>query len=78
MTNPLEELTAREREILELMAAGRSNPAISEQLWLSPKTVETHVRAIFSKLGLFPDQTSRDRRVVAVLTYLAARRLAVA
>lgn len=66
---PLDELTDREREILGLMAEGRSNPAICESLFLSPKTVESHVRRIFMKLGL-DDSGSSSRRVLAVLTYL--------
>jgi DNA-binding NarL/FixJ family response regulator len=65
----LEALTGRERDILALMAQGRSNRAISEQLFLSPKTVETHVGAIFSKLGLLP-AADDHRRVLAVITYL--------
>jgi len=66
--SPLDELTPREREILGLMAEGRSNPAIAERLTLELKTVEGHVRAIFSKLGL--EQTIEDhRRVLAVLAY---------
>ncbi len=65
----LANLTDREREILELMAEGRSNQAIGERLFLSPKTVETHVGSIFSKLGLH--QTPDDhRRVRAVVMYL--------
>ncbi len=70
---PLEELTEREREVLTLMAEGRSNQAISERLFLSPKTVETHIANIFSKLGLLaaPDD---HRRVLAVLTFLRAER----
>jgi DNA-binding NarL/FixJ family response regulator len=67
--SPLDELTAREREILGLMAEGRSNQAIADRLVLELKTVEGHVRAIFSKLDLEP--TAEDhRRVLAVLAYL--------
>jgi DNA-binding NarL/FixJ family response regulator len=67
--NPLDELTTREREILALMAEGRSNHGICQKLYLSPKTVESHVHNIFSKLDVTaaPDD---HRRVVAVLTYL--------
>jgi len=66
---PLDELTPREREILQLMAEGLSNQGIAERLVLDPKTVEGHVTRIFSKLGLEP--TGADhRRVLAVLTYL--------
>jgi DNA-binding NarL/FixJ family response regulator len=65
----LDELTPREREILGLMAEGRSNQAIADRLVLEVKTVEGHVRAIFSKLQLEP--TAEDhRRVLAVLAYL--------
>jgi DNA-binding NarL/FixJ family response regulator len=65
----LDELTPREREVLGLMAEGRTNAGIGRQLWLTEKTVETHVRTILMKLGL---QVSSDdhRRVLAVLTYL--------
>ena len=68
---PLDELTEREREVLGLMAEGRSNGAICQTLVLSPKTVEANVRQIFQKLGL---QQSPDnhRRVLAVLAYLRA------
>jgi DNA-binding NarL/FixJ family response regulator len=65
----LEHLTGREQDILALMAQGRSNRAICEQLFLSPKTVETHVGSIFSKLGLLP-AADDHRRVLAVITYL--------
>jgi DNA-binding NarL/FixJ family response regulator len=67
--SPLDDLTAREREVLEVMAEGRSNQAICQRLHLSPKTVEAYVRAVFTKLGLH--QGSDDnRRVLAVLAYL--------
>src|SRR5207249_4550625 len=65
----LASLTEREREILQLMAEGRSNQAICESLFLSPKTVETHVGSIFSKLGLLP-AADDHRRVLAVLRFL--------
>ena len=67
----LEDLTARETEVLGLMAEGRTNAGIAKRLWLTEKTVETHVRTILMKLGL---QTTPDdnRRVLAVLTYLRA------
>jgi DNA-binding NarL/FixJ family response regulator len=67
-TDPLEQLTPREREILALMAEGRSNHGICRALWLSPKTVETHIRGAFTKLGITaaPDD---NRRVLAVLAY---------
>lgn len=67
--NPLGELTDREREVLSLMAEGRSNKAISQQLFLSERTIEAHVASIFAKLGLAatPDD---HRRVLAVVTYL--------
>jgi DNA-binding NarL/FixJ family response regulator len=68
---PLDELTPREREVLELMAQGLSNRGICEKLFVSPKTVETHVSSIFGKLGLLPAQ-DEHRRVLAVLAFLRA------
>jgi DNA-binding NarL/FixJ family response regulator len=65
----LDELTPREREILGLMAEGRSNQAIADRIVVELKTVEGHVRAIFSKLGLEP-AAEDHRRVLAVLAYL--------
>ena len=67
--SPLDELTPREREILVLMAEGRSNQAIAQRLGLETKTVEGHVGAIFGKLGLEP-ATTDHRRVLAVLAFL--------
>ena len=67
--SPLAELTNREREVLELIAEGRSNRAIGQQLFLSPKTVETHIHQIFQKLGLSGSPDSH-RRVLAVLAFL--------
>jgi len=67
--DPLEELTPREREILALMAEGRSNQGICKVLWLSPKTVETHIRGAFAKLGISAAPED-NRRVLAVLAYL--------
>jgi DNA-binding NarL/FixJ family response regulator len=67
--DPIEELTPREREILALMAEGRSNQGICKALWLSPKTVETHIRGAFMKLGIAAAPED-NRRVLAVLAYL--------
>jgi serine/threonine-protein kinase len=68
-SGPLNDLSERERDVLSLMAEGRSNQAISHTLSISPKTVETHFRQIFLKLDV---QASPDdhRRVLAVLAYL--------
>ena len=67
--DPLASLTAREREVLALMAEGRSNTAIARLLVVSEGAVEKHVRNIFTKLNLPPDD-EQHRRVLAVLTYL--------
>ena len=67
--DPLEDLSPREREVLELMAEGRSNQAISERLFITPRAVEKHVTSIFQKLRL-PASAEDHRRVLAVLTYL--------
>jgi DNA-binding NarL/FixJ family response regulator len=69
--NPLDALTPREREVLELMAQGRSNQAIAEKLVVTHGAVEKHVRSIFGKLGL-PVSAEDHRRVLAVLTYLSS------
>jgi DNA-binding NarL/FixJ family response regulator len=69
--DPLEALSAREREVLSAMAEGRSNHAIAERLVVTPRAVEKHITNIFEKLGL--DGTVDDhRRVLAVLTFLRA------
>ena len=70
--DPLVDLTERELEVLALVAEGRSNQALAERLSIVIKTVETHVNAIFSKLGLEPAGDD-NRRVLAVLTYLRSR-----
>ena len=69
--DPISRLTPREREVLELMAEGRSNAAIAETLVVTGGAVEKHVRSIFSKLGLSSAETS-NKRVLAVLAYLDA------
>jgi serine/threonine-protein kinase len=66
---PLDVLTPREREVLALLAEGRSNGAIGEQLYLSRKTVDAHVSQIFTKLDLH-ESPEQNRRVLAVLTFL--------
>ena len=70
--DPLAALTPREREVLELMAEGRSNAGIARQLWVAEGTVEKHIRSILTKLNL--SETHDDhRRVLAVVTFLEAR-----
>jgi DNA-binding NarL/FixJ family response regulator len=69
--DPLEELTPREREVLGLMAEGRSNAAIAEQLVVTERAVEKHVTSIFGKLGLTASGEDH-RRVLAVLRFLEA------
>ena len=70
--DPLDALSPREREVLALMAEGRSNAGISRQLWVTEGTVEKHVRSILMKLRL-PESDDAHRRVLAVLAFLDAR-----
>jgi DNA-binding NarL/FixJ family response regulator len=70
--DPLAGLSAREREVLALMAEGRSNAGIARRLWVTEGTVEKHVRSILTKLGL-AEADDDHRRVLAVVTYLEAR-----
>jgi len=70
--DPLGELSAREVEVLALMAEGRSNSGIAKRLWVTEGTVEKHVRSIFTKLKL-PEAEDDHRRVMAVVTFLEAR-----
>ncbi|HEX3802821.1 MAG TPA: response regulator transcription factor [Solirubrobacteraceae bacterium] len=70
--DPLEEITVRERDVLTLMAEGRSNAGIAKALWVTEGTVEKHVHSILSKLRL-PETGDDHRRVLAVLTYLNSR-----
>ena len=68
--DPIADLTPREREVLSLMAEGRSNAAIAESLTVSLAAVEKHTQRIFAKLGLSPDDNAQHRRVAAVLAFL--------
>lgn len=70
--DPLAALSAREREVLILMAEGRSNGGIARRLWVTEGTVEKHVRSILTKLNL-PETGDDHRRVLAVITYLETR-----
>jgi DNA-binding NarL/FixJ family response regulator len=72
-SGPFEELTPRELEVLSLMAEGRTNAGIAARLWLTDRTVETHVRSILGKLGI-PQTPTDHRRVLAVVAYLQASR----
>jgi serine/threonine-protein kinase PknK len=72
VNDPLEDLSPREREVLALMAEGRSNAGIARQLWVTEGTVEKHVHSILMKLRL-PEAEDDHRRVLAVVTYLDAR-----
>ncbi|WP_055478053.1 response regulator [Sphaerimonospora mesophila] len=69
IADPLASLTGREREVLALMAEGRTNIGIARRLWLTDRTVETHVSSIMAKLGL-ANSAEDHRRVLAVLVYL--------
>ena len=71
--NPLDTLSERERQVLALLAEGRRNRTIADRLGLSTRTLETHVRQVFHKLGLVESEDDH-RRVLAVLTYLRASR----
>jgi DNA-binding NarL/FixJ family response regulator len=72
VNDPLEDLSPREREVLALMAEGRSNAGIARELWVTEGTVEKHVHSILMKLRL-PETGDDHRRVLAVITYLDAR-----
>jgi serine/threonine-protein kinase PknK len=72
VNDPLDALTPREREVLALMAEGRSNAGIAGQLWVTEGTVEKHVHSLLGKLPL-PETSDHHRRVLAVLTFLDAR-----
>src|SRR5262245_65485241 len=70
--DPLDVLSPREREVLELMAEGRSNTGIANRLWITEGTVEKHVASILARLRL-PETEDDHRRVLAVLAYLESR-----
>jgi len=70
--SPIDALSPREREVLSLMAEGRSNAGIAHQLWITEGTVEKHVHSILTKLRL-PATEDDQRRVLAVITFLDAR-----
>jgi DNA-binding NarL/FixJ family response regulator len=70
--DPLSDLTARERDVLALMAEGRSNAGIGRLLWITEGTVEKHVQSIFRKIGL-PEAPDDHRRVLAVIAFLGSR-----
>ena len=72
VSDPLDALSSREREVLTLMAEGRSNSGIARELWVTEGTVEKHVRSILMKLRL-PEADDVHRRVLAVLTFLGAQ-----
>ena len=71
----LDTLTDREREVLGVMAEGRSNAAISEKLFISNSAVEKHINSILAKLGLSPEDSETHRRVAAVLAFLGSHDL---
>ena len=73
-TTDLDRLTPREKDVLRLMAEGRSNNGIAAQLFVTPKAVEKHIANIFGKLNLYADAAEHHRRVLAVLTYLRSQR----
>lgn len=68
---PLARLTPRERDVLELMAEGRTNAGIAARLYFADRTVESHISSIMTKLGLH--ESTENRRVLAVLTWLGVR-----
>jgi len=72
VSDPLDVLSSREREVLALMAEGRSNNGIARELWVTEGTIEKHVRSILMKLDL-PEAQDVHRRVLAVLTFLGAQ-----